>query len=175
MTLLGASLFSTEGILAKLISIPGMVLFFSFRGYFQAWVAKKLGDTLPERMGRLTLNPAKHIDLIGFVMLLLLGFGFGKPIQFDATAYKHPKRDNAIQILSAPASGIIIAFFELLVSYILTLIGANFTFGSSTVYTILVSIFNSAWSISLYLKVLRRSIPDPERLAFCTKIEPPAR
>ncbi len=87
-----------------------MVLFFSFRGFFQAWVAKKLGDTLPERNGYLTMNPLAHINPIGFLMILIVGFGFGKSIQFDSSAYKHPKRDGAIQILSAPLAGIILGF-----------------------------------------------------------------
>ena len=96
-------------ILQTVLSIPGMVLYFSFRGFFQAWVAKKLGDTLPERSGYLTMNPIAHINPIGFLMILIVGFGFGKAIQFDSSRYKHPKRDGAIQILSAPAAGLILA------------------------------------------------------------------
>ncbi|MBQ3868604.1 MAG: site-2 protease family protein [Clostridia bacterium] len=139
--------------LAKLLSIPGMVLFFSFRGFFQAWVAKKLGDHLPEQRGFLTMNPKAHLDPLGFVMLVLVGFGFGKPMQFDGRFYKHPKRDGAIQILSAPAAGIILAFAEYAVYYILLLIGFFAGILNNQIYMIILWIFEYAYLISLTLTV----------------------
>ena len=139
--------------LEKILSIPGMVLFFSFRGFFQAWIAKKLGDHLPEQNGFLTMNPKAHLDPLGFVMLVLVGFGFGKPMQFDGRFYKHPKRDGAIQILSAPAAGIILAFAEYTVYYILLLIGFFTGILSNSIYTIIMQIFELAFWISLTLTV----------------------
>ena len=144
---------SAEYWLARLLSIPGMVLFFSFRGFFQAWVAKKLGDHLPEQNGFLTMNPKAHLDPLGFVLLVLVGFGFGKPMQFDGRYYKHPKRDGAIQILSAPAAGIILAFAEYTVFYILQLIGYFTGILSNSIYAIFLEIFVYAYWVSLTLTV----------------------
>ena len=110
-------------IIDRLLSIPGMILFFSFRGFFQAWVAKKLGDHLPERDGFLTMNPKAHINIFGFIMLLLVGIGFGKPMRFDSTFYKNKKRDTAIQILSGPAAGIIAGFAMYAVYFMVFLAG----------------------------------------------------
>ena len=150
--LLAASLLSGEYWIIKLLTIPGMVLFFSFRGFFQAWVAKKLGDTLPERNGFLTMNPRAHINLIGFIMLVLVGFGFGKPIQFDSRCYKHPKRDAAIQVLSAPAAGIIMAFAMYTVVFILDIVALK-TGVSNVVFDVVRSIFFYAFDIALWLTV----------------------
>ena len=139
--------------LGRILSIPGMVLFFSFRGYFQAWVAKKLNDHLPERNGFLTMNPKAHLDPLGFVMLVLIGFGFGKPMQFDGRFYKHPKLDGALQVLSAPAAGIILAFSEYTVFFILQLIGFFTGILSVTVYSVILEIFYMGFLLSLTLTV----------------------
>jgi len=102
-----------------LLSIPGFLLVFTIKGFTQAYTANKLGDSTPKRMGRLTLNPMAHIDLMGFIAIVLFGFGWGKPFDFDTRNFKNVKRDNAIVILSGPAStfitGVIMSFFYVLI------------------------------------------------------------
>lgn len=139
-------------IISTLLSIPGFILFFSFRGYFQAWVAKKLGDHTPEADGFLTMNPMAHINLIGFICLLLCGFGFGKPIRFSSRNYKNPKRDGAIQILSAPAAGIILAIAMCFIEVFLEYIGIKAGI-TADAYVYLLYIFGYAFTISLSLTV----------------------
>jgi Zn-dependent protease len=80
------------------------------------WVAKKLGDPTAEMMGRLTLNPIKHIDPIGTVVLPLLmlwmgGFVFGwaKPVPITWENLKHPKRDVALVAVAGPGANLIMA------------------------------------------------------------------
>ncbi len=153
MTDLSAFWFSSpDYILIKLMSIPGMVLFFSFRGFFQAWVAKKLGDRTPEQDGFLTMNPLAHINIIGFIMLILVGFGFGKPLRFDSRYYKNKKRDGAIQVLSAPAAGLIVSFALYTVYFILAVIGTKLSI-SGSVYPVLCNIFLYGFQVSLMLTV----------------------
>jgi len=69
-----------EKLLAKILLIPAILIAFTFRQYAQARVAVKLGDETPRIQGRLTLNPLNHIDPIGFIMILFVGFGWAKPV-----------------------------------------------------------------------------------------------
>jgi Zn-dependent protease len=81
------------------------------------WVAKKYGDNTAFMMGRLTLNPIKHIDLVGTIilpgLLLLTGtgfiFGWAKPVPVDPRYFKNPRRDMAIVALAGPVSNLLMA------------------------------------------------------------------
>lgn len=77
--------------------------------FAHAWMAEKLGDPTPRLQGRLTLNPLAHLDPLGTLMLLLVRFGWGKPVQFDPFNLKNPKRDSALISLAGPASNLILA------------------------------------------------------------------
>lgn len=86
------------------------------------WVAMKLGDNTAQKLGRLTLNPIKHIDLIGTVvvpaiLVLLSGFVFGwaKPVPITWENLKNPRRDVALVALAGPFSNLIMAIFWALV------------------------------------------------------------
>ncbi len=72
------------------------------------FVAYKLGDNTAKNMGRLTLNPIKHIDIIGLIMMVAFKFGWAKPVPVDMRNFKHPKRDMAITALAGPVSNVII-------------------------------------------------------------------
>ena len=76
--------------------------------------AYKLGDTTAKDQGRLSLNPLRHIDWIGLVMLLLFHFGWARPVQVDIRRFRHPKRDMAITALAGPASNFVLAILFLL-------------------------------------------------------------
>ena len=71
--------------------------------------AYALGDKTAKEQGRLSLNPLRHIDWIGLVMLLLFHFGWAKPVQVDMRHFKHPKRDMALTALAGPASNFAMA------------------------------------------------------------------
>jgi len=72
--------------------------------------AYALGDPTAKRMGRFSLNPARHIDPIGGLMLLFAGFGWAKPVQVDSRYFENPKRDMALTALAGPISNFILAF-----------------------------------------------------------------
>jgi Zn-dependent protease len=93
-----------------LLSIPGIIFIFSFKGFFQSFVAGKLGDPTPRNAGRLTMNPAAHIDLIGFIFIILFGIGWAKPVPVRTRFFKKIKRDVAIFYISGPISCIIGGF-----------------------------------------------------------------
>ncbi len=153
MELLALSNNMSNMLINKLIIIPGLLLFFSFRGFFQAWVARKLGDETPANMGFLTMNPMAHIDPIGFICMLLVGIGFGKPIQFSSRNYKNIKRDGAIQILSAPVAGFIMALGMNVIYSVLYLIGAYANLLTNKTYFIFLLIFQVAFDVAITLTV----------------------
>ncbi len=77
--------------------------------FAHAWTAVKFGDPTPKLQGRLTLNPLAHLDPLGTLMLLLVRFGWGKPVQFDPFNLKNPRRDAAVISLAGPASNLLFA------------------------------------------------------------------
>jgi Zn-dependent protease len=97
------------------------------------WVAKKYGDNTASILGRLTLNPVKHIDLFGTLIipgLLLLSFsgfifGWAKPVPVDARNFKNPRRDMAIVALAGPVSNLLMAFGWALIARLGVTLGAQ--------------------------------------------------
>ncbi len=76
-----------------------------------AWVSKKLGDDTAESLGRVTLNPIAHLDPLGSIMLLFVGFGWGKPVPVNPNNFKNPVRDELFVALAGPISNFLLACF----------------------------------------------------------------
>ena len=93
------------------------------------WAAYRLGDDTAKRMGRLTLNPLKHIDIIGLAMMVLFRFGWAKPVPVDMRKFKNPKRDMAITAAAGPLMNVILCLAALFL-YGLTAPGAFYRGGS---------------------------------------------
>ncbi|OGM29911.1 hypothetical protein A2801_00995 [Candidatus Woesebacteria bacterium RIFCSPHIGHO2_01_FULL_41_10] len=94
-----------------LIWATALVVAITVHEFAHAWTAVRLGDPTPQLQGRLTLNPLAHLDLLGTLMLLLVRFGWGKPVQFDPYNLENPRRDAAIISLAGPLSNLIVASF----------------------------------------------------------------
>lgn len=90
-------------------SIIGLLIAITVHEFAHAIAADKLGDPTPRLQGRVTLNPLAHLDPIGTIMLLLVGFGWGKPVNFDPHNLRNPRKDAAIISLAGPTSNIILA------------------------------------------------------------------
>lgn len=86
-----------------------LVIAITIHEFSHAFAAERLGDPTPRLMGRLTLNPLAHLDPLGTLMLLLIRFGWGKPVQFDPFNLRHPRRDSAIISLAGPVSNLVLA------------------------------------------------------------------
>lgn len=86
--------------------------------FAHAYSSFKLWDPTPKIQGRLTPNPLKHVDPIGFFAIFLIGFGRGKAVQIDPRYYKNPLRDELIVALAGPASNIIMATIGILIIFI---------------------------------------------------------
>ena|SRR3989344_1603034 len=92
-----------------LIGLIGLVIAISIHEFSHAYVADRLGDPTPRLMGRVTLNPLAHLDPIGTIAILLVGFGWGKPVQFDPFNLANPRRDAALISFAGPLSNILLA------------------------------------------------------------------
>ncbi|MBR2674588.1 MAG: site-2 protease family protein [Mogibacterium sp.] len=101
--------FSYQAILLKILMLPGIVVGLSFHEFAHAWVSDRLGDPTPRRQGRLTLNPLAHIDWLGFAALLLVGFGWGKPVQINPAYYKNRRRDEFLVGIAGITMNLILA------------------------------------------------------------------
>ena len=83
-----------EMLLFLAMALPGRLLAISAHEFGHAWVAYRCGDPTAKQMGRLTLNPLKHLDPIGALMMLFLGFGWAKPVPVNPGNFLHPRRDD---------------------------------------------------------------------------------
>ncbi|HKY74419.1 MAG TPA: site-2 protease family protein, partial [Patescibacteria group bacterium] len=102
-----SSLFSNP--ILFLLNIGALLVALTIHEFSHAVVADKLGDPTPRLKGRITLNPIKHLDPFGTLLLLFAGFGWGKPVEYDPYNLRHPRKDSALIALAGPASNILMA------------------------------------------------------------------
>lgn len=102
-----------------LISLPGLLLAIIVHEFSHGLAAYRLGDNTAKDSGRLTLNPLKHIDLVGFIFLLIFKFGWAKPVPINPRNFKNRKMDTIIVSLAGPFSNFLLAIiFTLILSIV---------------------------------------------------------
>lgn len=111
-----------------LFSAIAALISLSIHEFSHAFAAHKLGDPTARSLGRLSLNPLKHIDPIGALCMIFFRFGWAKPVPISARYFKNPKRDFAITALAGPLSNIITAVFSALLYLILYAIFRDVSF-----------------------------------------------
>lgn len=104
----------TSALFAALIRVAGVLLCLSVHETCHGLTAYALGDPTAKRGHRLSLNPLHHIDWFGFASMLLLGFGWAKPVPIDMRYFKKPKQGMALTALAGPVSNILLAILLLL-------------------------------------------------------------
>lgn len=92
-----------------LLSIPPILLALSFHEYAHGWMANRLGDPTAKNEGRLTLNPLAHLDPLGTLMIVILHFGWAKPVPVNPYNLADPKRDMLKIALAGPVSNVLMA------------------------------------------------------------------
>jgi Zn-dependent protease len=103
--------FSIERIL---YSLPAVILGLSVHEFSHAYMALKLGDSTAKDEGRVSLNPLRHLDPIGFLFIVLVGFGWAKPVRFNPENLKRKKRDRILIALAGPLSNLALGTAALL-------------------------------------------------------------
>jgi Zn-dependent protease len=96
--------------MSTLIILPGIIIGLSFHEFAHAWVANRCGDPTPKYHNRITINPAAHIDPLGFIALLFIGFGWGRPVMINPNNFKKPRRDELLVSLAGVTLNLILAF-----------------------------------------------------------------
>ena len=107
-----------------------------FHEMAQAFAADRLGDHTAKWNGRLTMNPLKHLDVLGTVMICLCGFGYAKPVPVNPYNFKHPKRDMALTALAGPLSNLLMAALSL------------------AIFRVLYTFVDSIWFLNMAARVL---------------------
>ncbi len=100
-------------LLQMLLSLPAILLALSVHEMCHGFAAYKLGDPTAKYDGRLSMNPLRHIDPIGFIALLFFRVGWAKPVMVDSRYFKKPKRDMALCALAGPLSNFVLAFISM--------------------------------------------------------------
>ena len=132
-------------LLIKLLTLPGVIIAITFHEFAHAYAADKLGDYTPRSQGRLNLNPLSHVDPVGFILLLLAGFGWGKPVQINPRNF-----DNKVSLRAGEA---IVSFAGPLMNFLLAIVFMIFTvalqyFAPNT------TIFNVLYDVCSYTCVI---------------------
>lgn len=95
-----------------LINIPVILFALTIHEYSHALIASRLGDDTARQLGRLTMNPIKHLDIFGTILMVLVGFGWAKPVPVDTRNLQNPKKDMLFIALAGPASNLILALIS---------------------------------------------------------------
>ncbi|MBP2034116.1 Zn-dependent protease [Clostridium algifaecis] len=147
-------------ILNKVLIIPGILIGLTFHEYAHAIVSDKLGDKTPRFQGRLTLNPFVHLDIIGFIMIILVGFGWAKPVETNPSAYKNRYSDDLKVSIAGPIANLLVAFVFAILTVLIYKFGFSQNLMSTSIANIVVKIFLQAVNINCMLFVFNL-IPIP--------------
>ena len=150
-------------ILETVIIVPAILIAFVAQGYARAKVADKLGDKTPRFQGRLSINPLAHIELIGFVMIILTGFGWSKKVEINPSAFKRGYKDEIKVTLAGPIANLIIAFIGILLFKIWGM--AAYTTVPSAIYSVLGGMLYQICIININLGVFSL-LPIPGLAGF---------
>ena len=99
-----------DGVWQTAVLVAASLLCITFHETCHGLAAYKLGDNTAKRMGRLSLNPLKHVDLMGLIMMALFRFGWAKPVPVDMRNFKNPKAGMALTALAGPVSNVVLAY-----------------------------------------------------------------
>ena len=150
-------------IIHLLLCLPIILISLSVHEAAHGYAAYKLGDPTAKNFGRLTLNPAKHLDPIGFICMLLAGFGWANPVPINTRNFKNPRRDMALSAAAGPLSNLLLATLFcafLKVFYIVTpYIWASSDFSINVVYCLYLFLYYGI-SMNLTLAVFNL-LPAP--------------
>ena len=117
-----------------LLSALATVIILTVHEYAHGYAAYLLGDNTARNLGRLTLNPLKHIDPIGAICMVFFHFGWAKPVPINMRNFKNPRRDFAITALAGPLANLVMAFLSAPIYLLCAKLFYNAVYPSETVY-----------------------------------------
>ena len=108
-----------------LFVIPCVLVALSVHEVSHGWMAYRLGDPTAKNLGRLSLNPLKHLDPIGTLCMIFFHFGWARPVPINTRYFKHNRRDTALTALAGPLSNIALAFLGTIILHVIYAIGSR--------------------------------------------------
>jgi len=159
------TLFNSGNIAESIIQILYFLICFSItitvHEVAHGYAAYKLGDPTAKNMGRLTLNPMKHLDIVGFLMILFLSFGWAKPVPINPRNFRNPQKGMAISAIAGPIANFCMALFGALLMRLTVLAFSNYSIyidnsGNNFLYNFFIgcySFFNLFCMINIRLGV----------------------
>lgn len=138
--------------------LPAIIICLTVHECAHGWAARALGDRTAQRAGRLTLDPMAHIDPVGFICMLIFGFGWARPVPVNVSGFrmKNRKLGMALVALAGPASNLLLA----LICYIITLLLGYKMAGDAMLFRTITMFFSYIASLSVGLGVFNL-IPIP--------------
>lgn len=134
----------TNYLIQLVLVLPIILLSLSLHESAHAYAAYKLGDPTARNLGRISLNPLRHLDPIGFLCMLLCGFGWANPVPINSRNFRKPRSGMALSALAGPVSNLLLSIVFLL---LLRFVGygwlATLTYPSETA-------FNAAYFLILF-------------------------
>jgi Zn-dependent protease len=131
--------------------LPGIILGLTVHEFSHAFVAHKCGDSTSKDQGRVTLNPLKHIDPLGFIMLIVAGFGWAKPVQFNEQNLHNPKADVIKIALAGPLSNAVIAMIlSVLFSIFSSVVPVYHSSGMQIIYEVFLDAIYINWGLFIF-------------------------
>ena len=124
-SLLSGSLTMQDAVMEILAVVMIVFLVLPLHEMAHGFVAYKLGDNTAKNMGRLRFNPMAHVDPIGALMILFVGFGWAKPVPVNPRNFKNPKAGMAVTALAGPVSNLLAGFAAALLYNVATIVATN--------------------------------------------------
>lgn len=120
--------------------LPAILISLSFHECAHAFVATKLGDPTPKEDGRLSLNPFRHIDIFGFVAMLVVHFGWAKPVRVNPIYFENPRKGMLYTAIAGPISNVILGVLSSLLLFWAAALEAPFWLIRVLLYMVLLNV-----------------------------------
>ena len=118
------------------LSALAVLIILTLHEYAHGYTAYKLGDGTARSLGRLSLNPIKHLDPLGALCMLFFHFGWAKPVPINPRNFKNPRRDFALTALAGPLTNIVFAFFSAFIYLFVFALVKNVQFESEFLFSL---------------------------------------
>ena len=136
---------------------PAVIVGLTVHEWAHAYTGYKLGDMTARDQGRLTLNPLKHLDPFGTLLILILGFGWAKPVQFNPDNLKHKHRDEILIAIAGPFSNLVLGILFLIIARVLY--GFSENLGPDSSFTLINTLV--LWAVLNFGLAIFNMIPLP--------------